>query len=56
MPTTVIRVHNKDEHWFNDDCRHAIELMQEAHLRWNRDRSRVNWDDFVRCQMRANDV
>ena len=28
--------------------------MQEAHLRWTRDRSRVNWEEFVRYQVRAN--
>ena len=29
-------------------------LKQEAHLRWTRDRSRMNWEEFVRCQVRAN--
>ena len=33
---------------------HAFGLNQEAHLRWTRDRSWVNWDEFVRCQVRAN--
>ena len=27
-----------------------------AHLRWTRDRSRVNWDEFVHYQRRANAV
>ena len=31
-------------------------LKQEDHLRWTRDRSRVNWEDFVRCQVRANET
>ena len=31
-------------------------LKQEAHLRWTRDRSRVNWEKFVRCQVRANET
>ena len=30
--------------------------MQEAHLRWTSDRSRVNWEEFVRCQVRANET
>ena len=30
--------------------------MQRAHLRWTRDRSRVNWDEFVHCQRRVNAV
>ena len=31
-------------------------LKQEAHLRWTRDRSRINWEEFVRCQVRANET
>ena len=31
-PTKVIRVHNKDKPWFDDQCRHAFGLKQEAHL------------------------
>ena len=27
-----------------------------AHLRWTRDRFRVNWEEFVRCQVRANET
>ena len=29
-------------------------LKQEAHLRWTRDGSRVNWEKFVNYQVRAN--
>ena len=46
---------NKDKPWFDDQCRHAFSLKQKAHLRWTRDRSRVNWEEFVRCQVRANE-
>ena len=42
VQTKVILVGNKDESWFRDQCRHAFGLKQEAHLRWTRDRSRVN--------------
>ena len=35
--TKVICVRNKDKPWFNDDCRHAFDLKQEAHLEWTRD-------------------
>ena len=42
IPTKVIRVRNKDKPSFDDQCRHAFGLKQEAHLRWSRDRSRVN--------------
>ena len=46
---------DKDKHWFDDQCRHAFCLKQEAHLRWTRDRCRVNWEEFVRYQVRANE-
>ena len=47
VPTKVIRVRNKDKPWFDDYCRRAFDLKQEAHRRWSRDRSPVNWDEFV---------
>ena len=47
---------NKDKPWFDDQCRHAFGLKQEAHLRWTLDCSRVNWEEFVRCQVRANET
>ena len=56
VPTKIIRVRNKDKPWFNDLCRRAFDLEQEAHLRWTRDRSRVNWEEFVRCHVRANET
>ena len=56
VPTKVIRVCNKDKPWFDDLCRHDFSLKQEAHLRWTRDHSRVNWEEFVRCQVRANET
>ena len=54
VPTKVIRVGNKDKPWFDDKYRHVFLLKQEAHLRWTRDRSQVNWEESVRCQVRAN--
>ena len=45
-----------DKPWFNDDCRLAFDIKQGAHLRWTRDRSRVNWDEIVHYQRRANAV
>ena len=56
MPNNVIRVLNKDKPRFDDQYRHAFGLKQEAHLRWTRDRSRDNWEEFVRCQVRANEI
>ena len=45
--TKVIHVRNRDKPWFNDDCRLAFDIKQGAHLQWTRDRSQVNWDEFV---------
>ena len=56
VPTKKIRVCNKDKPWFNDDCRLAFNIKQGAHLQWTRDRSRVNLDEFVHYQRRANAV
>ena len=56
VPTKVIRVCNKDKPWFDDQCRHAFGLKQEAHLWWALDRSRVNWEEFVCHQVRANET
>ena len=56
VSTKVIRVRNKDKPWFDDQCRHAFGLKQEAHLRWTRDRYRVNWEEFVRCLVRVNET
>ena len=56
VPTKIIRVRNKDKPWFDDLCGRAFDLKQEAHLRWTRDRSRVNWEEFVCRQVRANEV
>ena len=47
---------NKDKPWFDDQCRHAFGLKQEAHLRWTRVRFRVSWEEFVCCQVRANET
>ena len=56
VPTKVICVRNKDKPCFNDDCRFAFGIKQGVHLRWTRDRSRVNWGGFVHYQRRANAV
>ena len=56
VPAKVIRVSNKDKPWFNDNCKLAFDIKQKSHLRWTHDRSRVNWDEFVHYQRRANAV
>ena len=47
---------NKDQPWFDDQCSYAFGLKQEAHLRWTRDISRVNWEESVNCQVRSNET
>ena len=42
--------------WFDDQCRRAFGFKQAAHLRWTRDRSQVNLEEFVHCQVRANET
>ena len=54
VPTKIIRVCNKDKPTFDDQCRHALGLNVEAHLRWTRDRSLVYFEEFVHSQVRAN--
>ena len=62
VPTKVIRVHNKvflhsgplTQPWFDDQRRTAFGFKQEAHHRWTRDCSRVNWEEFVHFQVSDN--
>ena len=56
VPTKIIRVSNNDKPWFDDQCSHAFGLKQETHLRCTRDRSQVNWEQFLHCQVRANET
>ena len=56
VPAKVIRVRNKVKPWINEDCWFAFDIKWEAHLRWTRDRSRVNLDEFVHYHRRANAV
>ena len=56
VPTKIIHVRNKDKPWFDDQCRRAFDVAQEAHLLCTRERSRVTWEEFVRCQVRANET
>ena len=56
IPTKVILVHNNDKPWVDDQCRHDFGLQQEVNIRWTRDRSLVNWEEFARRQVRANET
>ena len=56
VPAKVNRARNKNKPWFDDQCPRSFGLKQEAHLWWTRDRSLVKWEEFVRCQVRANET
>ena len=56
VPTKFIRVRNKDKPGFHDQCGHAFSLKQEANLRWTRDWSRENCEEFASCHVRANET
>ena len=56
VPTKIFHVHKKDKPWFDGQCRRAFELNQMAHLGWTSDHSLVNWEEFVRCQIRDNET
>ena len=47
---------NKVKPWFDNQYRLAFGLKQEARLRWTHDRSLVNWEEFVLCEVRANET
>ena len=38
------------------DVLDLLRVKQKARLRWIRDRSRVNWEEFVHCQVRADET
>ena len=56
VPTNVIHVRNKDKPRVDDQCRHVFGLKQGIHHWYTRNRSRVNLEEFVRCQVRANET
>ena len=56
VPTKVICVCNKDKPWFDEQCRHAFAPSRRLIFGGPGDRSRVNWDEFVRYQVIANET
>ena len=49
-------MHNRDMPWFDDQYRCAFGLKQEVHHRLPRDRSRVNYEEVILCQVRTNEL
>ena len=56
IATKVRCVRNKDKPWLDDQYRNGFGLKQESHLRWTRYLSRVNWKEFVHCEVRVNET
>ena len=56
VPTKVFSVRNNVKPWFDNQCRGNFGLKQEDHLRWTCDCSLVNYEEFVRCQVRDNET
>ena len=56
VSSKVVHVHNRQKPWFDEKCRGAFVLKQEIHLRWIRDSSLVNWEEFVHSHERANET
>ena len=55
LSTMVILLY-KDKPWFDDQCMRAFDIPKEVHLRWSRDNFRVNWEEFVRYEVRVNET
>ena len=56
VPPKVICLRNKNKPWFDDQCMSASGLKQEVHFRWTCVFSLVNREEFVCCQVRANET
>ena len=54
LPTKVIRVGIKDKLGLMINA--GILFASSRRLRWIRGHSRVNWEEFVSCQLRANET
>ena len=55
VPHKVIRVRSKDKPWFDDQCRYAFSLKQDAHFPVIA-LEITAWEQFVCCQVRANET
>ena len=54
VPSKVSCVLDRNKPWFDDQFRRDFDLQQEAHLWCTSDRSRVDREEFIRCQGGAN--
>ena len=56
VPSRTVTFRNKDRAWFNNDCRRAYLEKQEAYNLWNRNRSDLTWNNYVRLRSNAQEV
>ena len=55
-PSRVITVRSEDKPWFDDSCRRAYLLKQEAYNRWRRSSLEHDFQMFVELRKRANET
>ena len=56
VPRKVIKIRTSDQPWFDESCRLAYHNKQTKFKIWRRNRSRVNFEDFVEARREANRV
>ena len=56
VPRKVIKIRTSDQPWFDESCRLAYHNKQTKFKIWRRNRSRVNFENFVEARREANRV
>ena len=56
VPSRIITVRSQDKPWFDDSCRRAYQLKQEAYKRWRRSMLHHDFQMFVESRRRAKEV
>ena len=56
VPSRVITLRSQDKPWFDDSCRRAYQLKQEAHNRWRRSTLEHDFQMFVELRRQANET
>ena len=56
VPVKRLRIRSNDKPWFDAECRRAYDQKQTSYRIWSRDRSAVNWNNFVALRTLADQV
>jgi len=56
VPSRIITVRSQDKPWFDDSCRRAYQLKQEAYRNWRRGMLHRDYLVFVELRRRAKEV